>query len=89
MHMDLAKVPKQLCENISVAFSQEFFVMAMLAGEHATVFALTPQHMKRLSQYLVHQMSEYEKKFGDIKAEWVPGMHSPIQTKDVLGGDKT
>ena len=87
--MDLTKVPKQLSENISVAFSQEYFVMAMLAGEQASVFALTPQHMKRLSQYLSHQMGEYEKKFGAVNAEWVPGMQSPIQTSDLKGnGDK-
>jgi len=86
--MDLAKVPKQLCENISVAFSQEYFAMLMMNGEQGVCYALTPQHMKRLSQYLSHQLTDYEKKFGKINAEWVPGMHSPIQTKDILGGDK-
>ncbi len=84
--MDLTKVPKQLCENISVAFSQEFFVMGMLAGEQGVAYALTPQHMKRLQQYLMHQVVEYETKFGAINAEWVPGMQSPIQTKDVMEG---
>jgi len=86
--MDLNKVPKQLCENISVAFSQEYFVMAMLAGEQGQAYALTPQHMKRLSQYLSHQLADYEKKFGEVKAEWIPGMQSPIQTSDVMGDDK-
>jgi len=85
--MDLAKVPKQFCENISVAFSQEFFVMAMLTGENGIAYALSPQHMKRLAQYLAHQLGDYEKQFGEIKAEWKPGIQSPIQTKDVMGGD--
>lgn len=84
--MDLAKVPKQFCENISVAFSQEFYVMAMLAGENGIAYALSPQHMKRLAQYLAHQIEDYEKQFGEIKAEWKPGIQSPIQTKDVMGG---
>ena len=85
--MDLSKVPKQYCENISVAFSQEFFVMAMLAGENGIAYALSPQHMKRLQQYLTHQIADYEKQFGEIKAEWHPGIQSPIQTKDVMGDD--
>lgn len=83
--MDLAKIPKQFCENISVALSQEYFVMSMLTGEQGVTYALTPQHMKRLAQYLAHQIAEYEKQFGAINAEWVPGIQSPIQTKDIMG----
>jgi len=86
--MDINKVPKQFCENISVAFSQEFFVMAMITGETGIAYALSPQHMKRLSQYLTHQIAEYEKAFGGIEAEWKPGIRSPIQTKDVIGGNE-
>ncbi len=85
--MDFNKVPKQFCENITVAFSQEFFVMGMLAGETGVMYALTPQHMKRLSQYLDHQITDYEKQFGTIDAKWVPGIQSPIQTKDIMGGE--
>lgn len=85
--MDLSKVPKQYCENISVGLSQEFFVMAMITGESGIAYALSPQHMKRLAQYLAHQIEDYEKQFGEIKAEWKPGIQSPIQTKDVMGDD--
>jgi hypothetical protein len=86
--MDVNKVPKQFCENISVGFSQEFFVMSMMTGQAGITYALSPQHVKRLSQYLTHQIAEYEKKFGEVKAEWKPGVQSPIQTKDILGGEK-
>ena len=85
-NIDFNKVAKQFCENISVAFSQEFFVMGMITGENGIAYALSPQHMKRLAQYLGHQIAEYEKKFGTINAEWKPGIESPIQTKDVMGG---
>ncbi|MEK7133467.1 MAG: DUF3467 domain-containing protein [Patescibacteria group bacterium] len=85
--MDFNKAPKQFCENITVAFSQEFFVVGMLTGESGIMYALTPQHMKRLSQYLAHQIADYEKQFGSINAEWVPGIQSPIQTKDIMGGE--
>ena len=82
--MDLNKVTKQFCENVVIGLSQELFVMGMLNGEGATFFALTPQHMKRLSQYLAHQVGEYEKNFGTINAEWSPFIQSPIQTKDLI-----
>ncbi|XKT74392.1 MAG: DUF3467 domain-containing protein [Patescibacteria group bacterium UBA2163] len=81
--MDLSKVPKQFCENITVAHSQESFFMGILNGENATFYALTPQHMKRLSQYLTNQVAEYEKRFGEIDAEWKPGIESPMQSKDI------
>ena len=84
--MDMNKIPKQFCENIACAFSQEFFVMSMLTGENGIAYALTPQHMKRLAQYLAHQTADYEKQFGVINAEWKPGIKSPIQTKDIMGG---
>jgi hypothetical protein len=88
--MDLSKVPKQFCENITAAFSQEFFVMGMITGENGIAYALSPQHMKRLAQYLAHQIADYEKQFGVINAEWKPGIQSPIQTKDIVdGGDKS
>ena len=88
MAIDLNKVPKQFCENITVGFSQESFVIGMLNGETGTFFVLTPQHIKRLSQYLAVQITDYEGKFGTINAEWKPGIESPIQTKDLMGGDK-
>lgn len=82
--MELSKLPKQFCENIACAFSQEFFIVNMLSGENGTAYALTPQHMKRLAQYLAHQIADYEKQFGEIRAEWKPGIQSPIQTKDII-----
>ena len=86
MHMgpiDLSKLQKKFCDNIAAAFSQEFFLMGMFSGEEREVYALTPQHMKRLSQYLTTQVAEYEKKFGEIDAAWKPSIESPIQTKDL------
>jgi len=85
MAIDLNKVPKQFCENVTVGFSQESFITGMLNGETGVFYVLTPQHMKRLAQYLTHQLSEYEKQFGPINAEWSPGIQSPIQTKDLMG----
>ena len=79
-NIDIQNAPKQFCESITVGFNKEFFVMAMLNGGQGTAYALTPGHLKRLHQYLEHQMAEYEKKFGKIEAdEWNPNIISPIQ----------
>ena len=83
--MDFNKIPKQFCENVVAGHSQENFVMLLSAGETATAYALTPQHMKRLVQSLSHQVAEYEQKFGVINAQWSPGIESPIQSKDIKG----
>lgn len=86
MNFDLAKAKKKFCENITAAFSQEYFVMGMISGEDVKTYVLTPQHAKRLAQYLSSQVAEYEKKHGAINAEWKPGIESPIKTNDVSGG---
>jgi len=81
--MDFNKIPKQFCENVVAGHQQEFFVLIMGVGEAAHAYALTPQHMKRLTQSLTHQIEEYERDFGAINAKWSPGIESPIQPKDI------
>jgi len=81
--MDFNKIPKQFCENVLAGHSQEFFVLAMNVGDTTHAYALTPQHMKRLAQSLIHQIDAYEKEFGVIDAKWSPGIESPIQPKDI------
>ncbi|MEY2665768.1 MAG: hypothetical protein RLZZ480_873 [Candidatus Parcubacteria bacterium] len=78
---DLKKAPKVFCESISVAFTPEFFVMSLTSGDQGSIYALTPQHAKRLQQYLAHQVTEYEKTNGEIKAKWDPNIISPLQPK--------
>lgn len=78
--IDFQKAPKQFCDNISIAFNKEFFAMALLNGENATIYSLTPEHLKRLSQYTTHQVQEFEKQFGEIVTEpWTNGVKSPLQ----------
>ncbi len=86
--MDLSKAPKQFCDNINVGFNNEFFVMAISSGQTASVFALTPEHAKRLMQMLSHDISNYEKQFGELKTEWSSNIPSPIQVSDLSNGPK-
>jgi hypothetical protein len=78
--IDMQKAPKQFCENVTVGFNAEHFIMAMLNGGVGTVYALTPGHTKRLHQYLGHHIEAYEKKHGAIDVEdWNPNIKSPLQ----------
>lgn len=76
---DIKKAPKLFCESINVAFTPEYFVMSLSSGEESEVFTLTPQHTKRLKQYLEYQMTEYEKVHGEVKTQWTPNIVSPVQ----------
>lgn len=78
---DLKQAPKLLCEKAQVAYTSEYFVVSLQSGTQASVYSLTPQHAKRLAQYLEHQVTEYESKHGQIKAEWSPNVLSPVQPK--------
>lgn len=81
--MDFTKVPKQFCDNINVAFTSEFFLMAVASGEAAVAYALTPQHAKRLTLMMSQNIASFEKQFGEIKAEWPEKIPSPIQSSDL------
>lgn len=85
--MDIIKAPKQFLDNVTGGFTEEFFVLAMVSGEQGTAYALTPQHAKRLSQWLAYQIEDYEKQHKKIEAEWIPGLKSPIQSTDLSPGD--
>lgn len=81
--MDLLKAPKQFIDSVMGGFTDEHFIMAMLSGENAHIYAVTPKHAKRIAQWMTYQVAEYEKKHGRIETEWTPGMKSPIQSKDL------
>lgn len=76
---ELQKAPKLFCENIRLGYSPEFFIMGLSSGSQSSIFSLTPQHTKRLLQYLAHEVAQYEKVHGDIKADWNPNIVSPVQ----------
>ena len=79
---DIKKAPKLFCESVNLAYTPEFFVMGLSSGNQSTIYSLTPQHAKRLQQYLSHQITQYEEKHGEIKADWNPNIVSPVQLSD-------
>ncbi len=78
---DIKKAPKLFCESIHIAYTPEYFVTSLSSGSQHSIYSLTPQHAKRLLKYLQHQVSEYEKTNGEIKADWNPNIISPLQPK--------
>lgn len=76
---DLKKAPKMFCESINVAFTPEYFIVGLTSGNQGSIYTLTPQHAKRLQQYLTHQINEFEEKQGTIDAKWDPKIISPVQ----------
>ncbi|REK52752.1 MAG: hypothetical protein DWQ49_12605 [Bacteroidetes bacterium] len=76
---DLQKAPKMFAENIKIGQSPEYFVMAISSGQQAQIYSLTPGHMKRLQQYIEHEIKSFEEKHGEITAEWNPNVISPVQ----------
>ena len=76
---DLKKAPKLFCESVNVGFTPEYFVMGFTSGNQGSIYSFTPQHAKRLQQYLSHQLAEFETKHGEINAKWDPKIKSPVQ----------
>ncbi len=76
---ELKNAPKLLCEKAQVAYTPEFFALGLQSGNQANVYSFTPQHAKRLAQYLAHQVKEFEDKHGEIDAHWDPKIVSPVQ----------
>ncbi len=76
---DFKNAPKLFCESVSLAYTPEYFVLGLTSGNQGTLYTITPQHAKRLQQYLSHQIKEYEQKNGEIDAKWDPNIVSPVQ----------
>jgi len=76
---DLKQSPKLFCESVNIGYTKEFFVLGLSSGNQASIYSLTPQHAKRLQQYLTHQITDFEKENGEIEAQWKPNIVSPVQ----------
>lgn len=81
--LDLAQVPKQLCENVLIGFNGESFMVGMVVGNNLAPYALTPEHAKRLAKLLAEKIALFEKQYRSIEEN--PKIPSPMQISD-LGG---
>lgn len=76
---DIKTRAKLFAEAIRLGHTPEYFVMGISSGVDSEIYALTPQHMKRLHQYIEYELKLYEEKYGEIKAKWNPNVLSPLQ----------
>ena len=78
--------PKIFADNANIAVTRgvgNTFLLALRSGKNANVFVFTPEHMKRFTQLVVHNVNEYEKVDGEIEVEeWTPDMKSPFSIED-------
>ena len=81
--IDLSKLQKFYCDNVNIVSSDGVFYLVVRVGEEMTTYVFSAEHMKRLSQALVHNVGEFEKKVRKIDAEWPPAIQSPIQATDL------
>lgn len=81
--MDFNQVPKQFCDDVTVGFRDDTFAVVLRSGNTGHAFAFSPEHTKRLAQYLTYQVEQYEKKYQEIDAVWSPNIQSPIQPDDL------
>ncbi len=81
--MNPDQLPKQFCDNINISRNEEYFLFQMFSGTSNVVFALSPAHVKRLQIALTYYVTEHEKEYGAIAAEWPPKVTSPIQPYDL------
>jgi len=85
-------VPKAFCEDTSIAVwsggAGSMILLGLRSGSNAQAFALTPEHAKRLMQYLTHEVAEFEKKIQKIEGEdWTPSMKTPYEFPDLGKGN--
>jgi hypothetical protein len=86
MSININDLPKKFCEQSFGAFSKEAFIVSLISGKNLDTYAMTPQTMKSISEWMANQVKSYETKHGVI--DMTPeSVQSPIQSND-LNKDK-
>ena len=80
--INIAQLPKKLCDGALGAHNKEAFFFSMTSGNSLDSFAATPQIMKSISVWMNKQVEDYEKKFGVIDMT-PPDIQSPLQIADL------
>lgn len=78
---EMQQPSKIFCDSVQLRYTPEVCMMTLDSGASSTEYVLTPQHTKRLLQYLTYTLEQYEKSYGVIDAPWTPRIISPMQKK--------
>ncbi|MFZ2500541.1 MAG: hypothetical protein WAW90_00965 [Minisyncoccia bacterium] len=80
--IDINELPKKLCDGAIGGWNKEIFSFALTSGNSLDSFAATPQTMKSVALWMISQIQNYEKQFGEISMA-PPEIQSPIQAADL------
>ncbi len=80
--IDLNQVPKKFCDGAIGGFNKETFIIVPTSGTELMPLITTPQIAKSIAIWLLNNVQEYEKQFGEIDMI-PPQIQSPIQIADL------
>jgi hypothetical protein len=80
---DINQIPKIYCDNFVMNSTAEVFQIALFAGGSVNAYALSPEHMKKVSQLIAAKVAEFETNIRPIHAEWSENIPSPVQAIDL------
>jgi hypothetical protein len=82
MKININDLPKKFCEQSFGAFGKEVFFVSLISGKNLDTYAMTPQTMKSISEWMINQVKSYENKHGVISMA-PEAIQSPIQSNDL------
>ncbi len=60
--IDLNVVAKRFCQGVAIANMNDAFLLIMDTGDAKSTYVFTPEHLKRLHQYIGFNIEEFEKR---------------------------
>jgi hypothetical protein len=84
--IDLNQLPKKFCDGAIGGFNKDTFIIVPTSGSELTPFVTTPQIAKSIATWLLNNVQEYERQFGEIDIN-PPQIQSPIQMADLNASD--
>ncbi|OHB05526.1 MAG: hypothetical protein A3A26_03555 [Candidatus Zambryskibacteria bacterium RIFCSPLOWO2_01_FULL_47_14] len=80
--INMNELPKKFVDGAIGAYGREFFSFALTSGNTLDSYSSTPRIMKSIALWMMKQIENYEKQFGEIDMS-PPKVISPIQASDL------
>ena len=80
--INMNELPKKFVDGAIGAYGREFFSFALTSGNTLDSYSSTPRIMKSIALWMMKQIENYEKQFGEIDMS-PPKVVSPIQASDL------
>ena len=80
--INMNELPKKFVDGSFLTYGREFFSFALTSGNTLDSYSSTPRIMKSIALWMMKQIENYEKQFGEIDMS-PPKVISPIQASDL------